>query len=76
MKGIYVTSDERVDTAVLISLLAVPFYEDFYQLIASWSFQLVGFFFLPYFLISRALLVAQMVKRLPAMWETWVQPLV
>ena len=34
------------------------------------------FFFLPYFLISRALLVAQMVKHLPAMQETRVRSLV
>ena len=27
------------------------------------------------FLPERASLVAQMVKHLPAMWETWVQPL-
>ena len=35
----------------------------------------MDFFFLPYFLISRALLVAQMVKHLPAVWETRVRSL-
>ena len=61
--------------SISISSISISIYLSIYLSIYIYIYKLLYLYIISIIYITKASLVAQIVKNLPAMWETWVQSL-